>query len=356
MDSIHNYGKITYNGNTYVKKTKCDDATLIEKLKSQQRLDQNTDYKLNCNTLNQYSVGNHLGEGMYNNVYELIDNNDKVIRISKDTLTQIELDDEITGLFLQHYIYKQCREYICAVYEFGYLHDENAPYKPPRVYAILEKLSVQDLRKIEEKDKKYYNFRKLIKDSVKGLKCINSNGFIHNDIKDTNIGIGNDGNAKIFDFGCCEYRGLPENRNNGKYYPDIFGIGNYVIIDIYFKPFINNQLRRSYFDNYLVGKNDEIMKNDTDNLINLTESILINRTLQDAETALEFNWFKDEIEGGSKYKKSRTIKRKKKKGSKKGNKKKTKKTSVSFTQTIYRITPSGKKNKTKYKNIQKRSK
>ena len=67
------------------------------------------------------------------------------------------------------------------------------------------------------------------------------------------------------------------------------------------------------------------MKNDTDNLINLTESILINRTLQDAETALEFNWFKDELEGGSKYKKSRTIKRKKRKGSKKGNKKKTKK-------------------------------
>jgi serine/threonine protein kinase len=346
MDTIHNDGKITYYDDTYVKEQKCDDAKLIEKLRNQKRLAPNIDYKINCDTVNQYSVGRHLGEGLFNNVYELIDNNDKVIRITKDSLTQCELDDEINGLFLQHYIYKQCREYICAVYEFGYMYNENAMYKPPRVYAILEKLSVQDLRKIEEKDKKNYNFRKLIKDSVKGLKCINSNGFIHNDINDTNIGIGNDGNAKIIDFGVCEYIDFPENRNTGEYYKDIFNLGNNVIMEIYFKPFINNQLNRSYFDNYLVGKNDEIVKNDTDNLIDLTEAILINRTIEDAKTALEFNWFKDELEGGSKYKKSRTIKSKKKKG----NKKKTKKTSVSFTRTIYRI------NKKKYKNIQKRTK
>jgi len=218
---------IIFLGLKMKKHIKCNDNYLINHLKENGSLNpmlKTEDYKLNCED-NDYIVGRKLGSGGFNKVYELKDiyNNvikDKVIRITSkanDRFNNDHFNDEINGLFLQCYIAKICNN-VCKVHEFGYLEEFGTDKFGRRksfysVYAVLEKLSIPDLdtlrfkmfKKMSKEKRKEYNFRELIRQSLTALKCMNTNDFIHSDIKLSNIGVGLDGYARLFDFGFAKY-------------------------------------------------------------------------------------------------------------------------------------------------------
>ena len=274
---------IILNGTKYNKKIKCDDKKLIKKLQKTGKLNPKLnaeDYMLTCEN-NNYIVGEQLDKGGFNTVYELEDNNDKVIRITNDNVTDDILYNEISGLFLQYYISNNCNN-VCKVHEFGYLRY----YGKYRVYAILEKLLIPNLNTLRfdmsEEERKKYNFRELIKQALEGLKCMNNNGFVHLDIKLDNIGVGFDKQAKLFDFGFSRYipgEELYTNDSQGTYFyidpaydvygrihikSDIYSFGSTLLI-IYFKQ-RGNKYIRNYYDNDI----DESQKEeDTKNLLYL---------------------------------------------------------------------------------------
>jgi hypothetical protein len=279
---------IILNGTKYNKKIKCDDKNLIKKLQKTGKLNPklNTeDYMLTCEN-NNYIVGKQLGKGGFNTVYELEDNNDKVIRITNDNVTDDSLEDEISGLFLQYYISNNCKN-VCKVHEFGYLkHSDFGKY---RVYAILEKLLIPDLITLRvempEEERKEYNFRQLIKQSLDGLKCMNANGFVHLDIKLDNIGVGLDKQARLFDFGFSRYIpgeelytdysvGTdfyidPAYRAYGRIHikSDIYSFGS-TLLKIYF----DKKYKRNYYDNDIHESQKE---EDTKNLLELINKMRI---------------------------------------------------------------------------------
>jgi hypothetical protein len=207
----NDYNQITIDNKTYTKEICCDDIELIENLKDSGKLNPNLDnneYIINCTKENKYVIDPiPIGEGCSNFVYNLIGQRDKVIRVSKT----LKLSDityygksiiyEIQGLFIQYYISKKC-PYICKVYEFGYLTICNEK----RAYAILEKLIESDLIGINFKEtpQKYDN--KIIMEQIfEGFLCILSNNYTHDDISLSNVGIGEDKNARIFDFETARY-------------------------------------------------------------------------------------------------------------------------------------------------------
>jgi tetratricopeptide (TPR) repeat protein len=96
---------------------------------------------------------------------------------------------------------KKC-PYICKIYEFGYLTLGNETH----VYAILEKLIKSNLTGINfgETPQKY-DYKIIMDQIFEGFLCIRSNNYIHEDITLSNVGIGEDKNARIFDFDAVKY-------------------------------------------------------------------------------------------------------------------------------------------------------
>lgn len=203
----NDFNQITIDNKTYTKEICCDDIELIEKLKESGKLNPNLDnneYIINCTNENKYVIDPiPIGEGCSNFVYNLIGQRDKVIRISSTLkLSNINrynrniIVDEIKGLFIQYYISKKC-PYICKVYEFGYLTIGNEKH----VYAILEKLIEYDLTGINFKETpQKYDYKIIMEQIFEGFLYILSNNYTHNDISLRNVGIGEDKNARIFDF------------------------------------------------------------------------------------------------------------------------------------------------------------
>jgi tetratricopeptide (TPR) repeat protein len=199
----NDFNQITIDNKIYKKEICCDDIELIEKLKESGKLNpnlENNEYIINCTKENKYVIDPiHIGKGGSSFVYNLIGQHNKVIRVSKTDCDDII--DEIQGLFIQYYISKKC-PYICKVYEFGYLTINNEK----RVYAILEKLVEPDLTGINfEETPQKYDYKTLMEQIFDGMLCIHNNNFIHADIFISNIGIGEDKNARIFDFGGACY-------------------------------------------------------------------------------------------------------------------------------------------------------
>jgi tetratricopeptide (TPR) repeat protein len=207
----NDFNQITIDNKIYKKEICCDDIELIEKLKDSGKLNPNLDnneYIINCTKENKYVIDPiPIGEGSSSFVYNLIGENNKVLRISKLLkLSDIihygkHIIDEIQGFFIQYYISKKC-PYICKIYEFGYLTLGNETH----VYAILEKLIKSNLTGINfgETPQKY-DYKIIMDQIFEGFLCIRSNNYIHKDICLNNIGIGEDKNARIFDFGKACY-------------------------------------------------------------------------------------------------------------------------------------------------------
>jgi len=133
----------------------CNDINLINNLKENDRLNPEVTYNLKCSNSESYIVDTLVGEGGYNNVYTLVDSNnkeipDRVIRITKMPDIYNRNMNELTGLFIQSVLSKPNKEgglgcdYICKVYEFGYLKHASEPNND-RVYAIIERLAHSDL-------------------------------------------------------------------------------------------------------------------------------------------------------------------------------------------------------------------
>jgi len=204
-------------------KPMCNDNTLIEDLKLKNRLNPGVNYNLTCSNSENYTVGKLLGEWRFNIVYTLVDSTgneipDRVIRITKpreENFMDIDMN-ELTGLFIQSVLSKPkddglvCNS-ICKVYDFGYLKHASEPYNT-RVYAIIEKLKHPNLLDIFD-PKKYIEkpvIKQIFVQILQGLECLSKNGYVHLDIKKENIGIDNDGNAKIIDFGFARYMSKEE--------------------------------------------------------------------------------------------------------------------------------------------------
>jgi serine/threonine protein kinase len=227
-------------------------------------------------------------------------------------------NNELNGLFLQCYIAKICSN-VCKVYEFGFLQrvvrSEHFQgwNKFYRVYAVLEKLSIPDLDtlrfEMSKKEREKYNFRELIRQSLTALKCMNTNNFIHSDIKLSNIGVGLDGYARLFDFGLASY--IPDESvdtvpygtpyfmdpfliENNKIHKksDIYSFG-ITLRDIYFEE--NKKLnKRVHYDNNI---NESQKEEDTKRLINLIELMTAydpNKRIS-VQEVLDHVWFRPPI-------------------------------------------------------------
>jgi serine/threonine protein kinase len=205
----------------YKMKTCCTDKIIIERLKKDGKLNPGIDnekYLIPCDNNEKYIIGDKIASGGFNIVYNLKDNNDKILddkvmRISqfnpkyRNDQLNLKMENTINGLFLQNYISTLC-PYICKVYEFGYLVDRFG--KKKHVYAILEKLFIPDLFFLNaylygnNNGINFFNCKRIIFNIVEGLKCMQDNGFVHLDIKLENIGIGfnveRKPETKIIDF------------------------------------------------------------------------------------------------------------------------------------------------------------
>jgi len=313
---------IIIDGINYTREILCNDIELIQNLQKLGRLDPNKepkDYSIDCSKtiiINEdikinteknrvgieYNENKHedqgIGTGTFNTLYKIgkynvinkpdeTEEKELVIRITnnKKNVTDNIKNNEINGLFLQHYISKNC-PYVCKVYEFGYLKNDNDNDNDKRVYAILECLKTPDLitylmflnkeNNEPNKNNEPNNYKKLIHQVLIGLKCMNDDGFVHLDIKLENIGIDNDGNAKIFDFGFARYLNEdPTDLNNNEnpfgtdFYADpeiiflkkiykksdIYSLGSLLYQSIFSdntkSTFLNDNGRRQY--NYIFG-------------------------------------------------------------------------------------------------------
>lgn len=208
---------VSVDGKSYNITQTCKDEALVQSLKANGKLNPTSNYTLSCAT-NSYVAGEKLGSGGFNDVYKINGMSDRVVRVTKKGTLTREKDDEIVGLFLQAYMSKPVTEggvgcpYICRVYEFGRL---GAGTNDDRVYAVLELLPKSDLldvihftkRKIDYKigDTTAMNMRKVFEQVLLGLDCMHKNRYVHLDMKNENVGIDRDGNAKIIDFGFSRY-------------------------------------------------------------------------------------------------------------------------------------------------------
>jgi serine/threonine protein kinase len=216
----------------------CNDTDLINKLKDERKLNSSVEYALQCPSGINYTADTLLGTGSFNEVWSLKNNTDRVLRITKLGMKTDDLEDEITGLFLQSYMSKTTDKggigcpYICQVYEFGYVDKGK---KSERVYAILERLSVSELsKKIRElkaqKPTPYLNLGNIFYQILQGLECMHSHEYVHLDMKTKNVGLDANYNAKIFDFGFARY--IPKT----KQYISL-GLDQWVGTSLYVDPF-----------------------------------------------------------------------------------------------------------------------
>jgi serine/threonine protein kinase len=365
INSRNSNNKISVEGKEYNKNIQCDNIKLIQELKrgKKGKLNPNVEdnqYKLTCkNNDNNYIIGEQIGKGSFNKVYELINDKNKVIRITyhedgDNAKDKTYLENEISGLFIQYYISNILKcENVCKVYEFGYLEPPaffKKGYK--RVYAIIEKLTILNtIHFYPDLKKEEYNFKKIIYHSLKGLKCMNDNRFVHLDIKLENIGVDNNNIAKLYDFGFSRYIpiDLPESNEeswgtssyidpdyvkNKKFSikSDIYSFGK-TLLTLYFtrckKQKQNVQeiivghecYNRSYY-NHSEFKDIEGYFDDTSKLINLIKNMTMTTEKRSSlDDVLNDEWFKNsnvnaqEAGGKRKYKskKNKSSRRKKNK-------------------------------------------
>jgi tetratricopeptide (TPR) repeat protein len=206
----NDYNQITIGNKTYKKHIICDDIESIKKLKNEKILNPNLDnneYIIKCENKNKYIIDPiHINNGGSNVLYNLIGQDNKVIRVCNHA----DEKNEIQGFFIQYYISKKC-PYICKIYEFGYLIMDNKKY----AYSILEKLVEPDLDRIySNKNIKKYDYAMIKEQIFDGLTCIVSNKYTHDDINMRNIGIGEDKNVRIFDFGIAYYNNTDDNTDD----------------------------------------------------------------------------------------------------------------------------------------------
>jgi len=194
----------------------CTDAALIQILKNEGKLNPKIQYLVNCGEGSTYeTVSNeHLGAGTFNYVYTLKVHTDKVLRVLKEKHESF-MFDEITGLFIQSYMARDvndgglgCKN-VCKIYEFGYLYGENGD---KRIYTIMENLptsnfikTILDARKSEDGKKSGLNLKKYFRQLLEGIHCLNSNNYVHLDIKPENFGLDANGSVKIIDFGFARF-------------------------------------------------------------------------------------------------------------------------------------------------------
>ena len=267
----------------YVKSQTCKDSYLIDYLiyKKQLKNDINKKNYLinNCDDLS-YIAYEKISYGGFNEVYKIKDDKNNLITNKVLRVTKMEkysdkdnknAEKELRGLFMQCYFSKICNN-ICKVYEFGKLEIFNRSYdnysyaNRYRTYAILEILvPLNEIIEKAIKDKESdINFRNVFRGILTGLSCIHSKKYVHLDIKEHNIGIDEEKNAKIFDFGESVYI-----HEEGKYLytnkrffgtmgyeaPEIFGGKNEVFLNsdvfslaiIMLELYCNKWMRRNYF-------------------------------------------------------------------------------------------------------------
>jgi serine/threonine protein kinase/RNA-binding protein YhbY len=219
---------IIINNIQYSLENFCNDKTFIQDNERTYNItfDLNTD----CNIpAENYEIGDFIGRGGYNTVYEIKINNRNTDKVYRE-LTEYKVsnkninDSELNGLFIQRYLSQnKCNTYICKVYEFG---SKKLNTDVVNVYAILEK--VDSFNKfLENMYKNPYNvndYKTIFLNILDGLQCISNAGFVHLDIKEDNLGIGTDKNVKLLDFGFLTYIGNADSKNINSYY----GTPNYL--------------------------------------------------------------------------------------------------------------------------------
>jgi len=161
-----------------------------------------------------YSIGNEIGKGKSNIVFIIENDNTKVYReLKENKIDKVNKYQELNGLYLQWFLSTQCKN-ICKVFDFGFKGDDiNFTDNTTNIYAIIEKLTPIGKFIRDKKTSFLLSYDQIIKilyEILKGLKCIHSNHFIHNDINENNIGIEltkniEDIKVKIYDFGLSQY-------------------------------------------------------------------------------------------------------------------------------------------------------
>jgi len=219
-NSITNKSKFKYKGEDtdFIDlDNKCNDENIKNQLISKKILP--TDFALNpeykCD-VSTYILDTIIGKGGNNDVYSILDVNDKVFRVTntpvnmnRSKILNTKGNAEINGLYIQFYLSKLC-ENICKIYEFGTFEKENGTY----VYAVLEKL--EDLQTFYANNLKQFQdsnitnndmfYKKILKDALTGLSCMHENNYYHFDIKIENIGYTKESNiGKLIDFGSARY-------------------------------------------------------------------------------------------------------------------------------------------------------
>jgi len=219
-NSITNKSKFKYKGEDtdFIDlDNKCNDENIKNQLIIKKILPTgfslNPEYKCDVST---YNLDTIIGKGGNNDVYSILDVNDKVFRVTntpvnmnRSKMLNTKGNAEINGLYIQFYLSNLC-ENICKIYEFGTFEKENSIY----VYAVLEKLA--DLQEFYANNLRQFQdniitnndnfYKKILKDALIGLSCMHENNYYHFDIKIENIGYTKESNiGKIIDFGSARY-------------------------------------------------------------------------------------------------------------------------------------------------------
>jgi serine/threonine protein kinase len=183
---------VTINGIVYVKQQICDETIDLIKEKKPDgipfppTIETNLSYIVDCSIKDNH---NPREAGASSVICRLP--HEKLLRVTTNEST---FDDELNGLIIQYCLSNS--EYVCKVYEFGYLLD-TVNGKKLHVYAILEYLPIHFNGHLY-RDR---SVKPQIKKLLEAIDFFYSNKVSHLDIKPQNIGFNYNGQLKIFDFG-----------------------------------------------------------------------------------------------------------------------------------------------------------
>jgi len=183
---------VTINGIVYVKQQICDETIDLIKEKKPDGITfpytpkNDSSYTVDCRIKDNH---NPREAGTSSVICKL--SYKKLLRVTTNEST---FDDELNGLIIQYCLSDS--EYVCKVYEFGYLLDTEHG-KKLHVYAILEYLPIHFNGHLY-RDR---SVKPQIKKLLEAIDFFYSNKVSHLDIKPQNIGFNYNGQLKIFDFG-----------------------------------------------------------------------------------------------------------------------------------------------------------